>query len=72
VWLWLHYTARAHASNALGKLLVGDWVADAQIQRAIKQLSEMEPRGGEVKLEPRYAWVLAKDFPLPRRTVRKR
>ena len=62
VWLWLHYRAHAYASNALGKLLVGDWVVDAQLQGAIKALAGA---AAEVKGAPEYSWVLAKDYPLP-------
>jgi carboxyl-terminal processing protease len=62
VWLWLHYRAHAYASNALGKLLVGDWVVDSQLQCAIKALAAA---GGESKNAPEYAWLLAKDFPVP-------
>jgi len=65
VWLWLHIRARQRVSDAIGKLLVGDWTTDNQLQRAIKALSENPAAGAEIKKTPQYAWVLAKDFPVP-------
>ena len=65
VWFWLHVRTRNWASNALGRLLVGDWVADNQIQRAIKTLAEITPGADDVERAPQYAWVLAKDFVVP-------
>jgi carboxyl-terminal processing protease len=62
VWLWLHYRAHTYASNALGKLLVGDWVVDTQLQCAIKTLAAT---AAEAKNAAEYSWVLSKDYPLP-------
>lgn len=65
VWLWLHVRTRTYASNALGKLLVGDFVVDAQLQRAIKELGSMTGAAETVAAAEPYAWILAKDYPLP-------
>lgn len=65
VWFWLHVRTRTYASNALGRLLVGDWVVDNQIQRAIKALAETAPEATDLKKAPEFAWILAKDFPVP-------
>jgi hypothetical protein len=65
VWLWLHIRARSRVSNAIGEQLVGDWVVDNQLQRAIKQLGETPGASDEIKKTPQYAWILAKDFPVP-------
>jgi carboxyl-terminal processing protease len=62
VWLWLHYRAHSYASNALGKLIVGDWVVDTQLQCAIKALAAAS---SDAKNAAEYGWVVAKDFPLP-------
>ncbi len=65
VWLWLHYRARQKVSESLGKLLVGDWVVDAQLECAIKQLAATAPAADDVAKAAQYAWVLAKTFPVP-------
>jgi carboxyl-terminal processing protease len=65
VWLWLHIRARARVSDSIGELLVGDWVVDNQLQCAIKQLARMGGPDGEIGKTPQYAWILAKDFPVP-------
>lgn len=65
VWLWLHVKTRTRASNVLGKLLVGDWVVDTQLQRAIQVLDAMPPVADDIRKTPQYAWVLAKDYPVP-------
>ncbi len=65
VWYWLHYRARAYASNALGKQLVGDWIIDSQIQAAIKTLRDIGPGDGELRTNPAYARVMSKEFPVP-------
>ena len=65
VWLWLHSRARARASDALGRLLVGDWVVDTQLQRAIRQLASMQSGDGAIAKTPQYEWILSKDFAVP-------
>lgn len=64
VWYWAHLRLRNHASNALGRLLVGDWVVDQQLQRAIADLAE-RPGAGAVASAPEYAFVREKKFELP-------
>jgi carboxyl-terminal processing protease len=65
VWLWLHVSTRRFASNALGQLLVGDWIVDAQLQRAVQELASMGSAAESVRSEPAYGWVLSKEYPLP-------
>jgi C-terminal peptidase prc len=65
VWLWLHVRNHTYASNVLGKLLVGDWGVDSQLQRAIQVIGGMPPAADELKKTPQYAWVFAKDYPVP-------
>jgi C-terminal peptidase prc len=65
VWLWLHVRTRTYASNVLGKLLVGDWIVDSQIQRAIQVVAAAPQAAETVKAAQEYSWVLPKDFPVP-------
>lgn len=65
VWLWMHVRARARVSDAIGRLLVGDWTIDTQLQRAIKALGESPSAAEAIKSAPQYASILAKDFPVP-------
>jgi carboxyl-terminal processing protease len=65
VWYWLHVRTRQYASNALGKLLVGDWLVDTQLQRAIQVVGTMPAAAENVKSAAPYSWVLAKDYPVP-------
>jgi hypothetical protein len=65
VWYWLHQKTRVYASNVLGKLLVGDWVAQRQLQRAIKMLAEMQPGPDDVEKAPEYAWIMSTDYSVP-------
>ena len=44
-WTWLHLRLRTRASNELGRLLVGDWASDAQLQGAIQDLSKRSGDG---------------------------
>ncbi len=37
---WLHARTRALASDEVGRLLVGDWAVDAQLQRALADLAD--------------------------------
>lgn len=64
VWFWLHLRLRNHASSALGRLLVGDWVVDQQLQRAIVDLAQ-GPGGAAAKSAPQYAFLFAKKFEVP-------
>ncbi|MCE9634369.1 MAG: PDZ domain-containing protein [Planctomycetes bacterium] len=64
VWVWAHLRLRGHASNALGRPLVGDWAADQQIQRAIRDLMD-RPGAEELKATPEYAGIARKAFEVP-------
>jgi carboxyl-terminal processing protease len=65
VWFWLHVRTVRYASNVLGKLLVGDWTVDSQLQRAIQVVGDMQPAPAEFKKTQQYSWVFAKEFPVP-------
>ncbi len=62
VWQWLHTQVRARASDELGRLLVGDWAIDAQMQRAIADLMEDVP---SLAATPDFAFVAARTFEIP-------
>jgi hypothetical protein len=63
-WLWLHTRMRSEVSNELGRLLVGDWVIDQQLQRAIRALME-RPDGAGLRELPEYRFIAEKKFEVP-------
>lgn len=66
VWRWLHLRNRTFASNALGRLLVGDFVADTQLQRAIVALRDTAAAGQAVTTAPEYTAWGASQFTMPK------
>lgn len=62
VWRWLHAKLRNHASNDLGRLLVGDYVADPQLQRAILELQDS---GEDTARSPAYDFLRELEFDVP-------
>lgn len=64
VWYWLHVRMRGEVSNEVGRLLVGDWVVDQQLQRAIRDLVE-RPELTTLRTLPEYQFVVAKAFDVP-------
>lgn len=62
VWYWLHSRLRARASDREGRLLVGDWAIDAQLQRAIADLASEVPALGETAP---YAFLKDRTFEVP-------
>lgn len=62
VWFWLHSRLRAKASDRLGRLLVGDWAIDAQLQRAIFDLMSSVDALGKI---PSYAFLTERAFEIP-------
>jgi carboxyl-terminal processing protease len=62
VWRWLHSRLRAKASDKLGRLLVGDWAIDAQLQRAIHDLASEVDGLADV---PELAFVQKRTFDVP-------
>ena len=65
VWYWLHLRVRDHASSVLGKLLVGDWAVDPQIQRAILALRQESPEDAELRRAPEYSFIETKEWTTP-------
>lgn len=66
VWRWLHVTLRSRASDELGRLLVGDWAEDAQLQAAIRDLAKRDSAGAEaIRNVPELSFVLEKEFETP-------
>ncbi len=62
VWYWLHSLLRTKASDKLGRLLVGDWAVDAQLQRAIGDLGDAV---GAVAEAPEYTFIAERTFDVP-------
>ena len=62
VWQWVHTKVRDRAGDELGTPLVGDWIVDAQLQRALRDLIE----SGEAPIaEPAYAFIRERTFDVP-------
>ena len=62
VWYWLHNRLRSEASDDLGRLLVGDWALDAQLQKAIIDLQSDDD---ELSSVPEYAFIRERTFEVP-------
>ena len=63
LWYWLHNRLRAEASDRLGRLLVGDWALDSQLQRAIEDLSESDT--ASLKGVAEYKFIFDREFEVP-------
>ena len=62
VWYWVHTRLRARASDTEGRLLVGDWAIDAQLQRAIHDLSaEVD----SINTVPEYKFMSEREYEVP-------
>ncbi len=64
IWLQLHYRGRQMASDRVGRLIVGDWAADSQLQRAIRTLMD-GPGATELAGTPEYAFIRSRTFEVP-------
>jgi hypothetical protein len=64
VWYWMHVRLREQAGNSLGKILVGDWAVDQQLQRGLKALMET-PAGNDLRGVKEYAFLGSKTFEVP-------
>jgi carboxyl-terminal processing protease len=64
VWYWLHLRMRNEVSNEVGRLLVGDYATDQQIQRAIRDLMD-RPGGEALGQVPEYRFIAERTFELP-------
>ena len=62
LWYWLHNRLRARASDGLGRLLVGDWALDGQLQRAILDLHDEDP---ELQNVGAYGFLRDRTFETP-------
>lgn len=65
VWRWLHAKLRNHASNDIGKLLVGDFAVDPQLQRAILELRRSADAAPELSEASEYEFLESVDFDVP-------
>ena len=64
VWYWMHLRLRSYASNSLGKPLVGDWVIDQQLQRALVEMTS-QPGGEFLRTVPELQFIENKTFEVP-------
>lgn len=64
VWYWLHLRMRDEASNAAGRVLVGDFVVDQQLQGALRDLMDRES-GTALRATPEYAFIASRTFEVP-------
>ena len=64
VWYWVHLRMRVEVSNEVGRLLVGDYVVDQQLQRALRELMD-RPEGQFLRTVPQYTFLAQKSFEVP-------
>ena len=63
---WMHVRNRTFASNARGILLVGDWAADTQLQRAIAALADSASPDSAMATAAVYEPIRTAQFEIPK------